>query len=118
LQPIVSIKGKKEGLRRALSNIISNAVRFGQNVRIALERQDNNWHISVDDDGIGLDPKHYEDAFRPFHRLDMGRNQDTAHVGLGLSIARDIVHGHGGDIALGVSDLGGLRVNMTLPVQE
>jgi two-component system osmolarity sensor histidine kinase EnvZ len=71
--------------------------------------------VTIDDDGPGIPKDSREDVFRPFFRLDPSRNIATGGVGLGLSIARDIAHGHGGEIALEDSPLGGLRVVLTLP---
>jgi two-component system osmolarity sensor histidine kinase EnvZ len=71
--------------------------------------------VVIDDDGPGVPPDKREEVFRPFVRLDPSRNMATGGVGLGLSIARDIAHGHGGEINLETSPLGGLRVVLTLP---
>ncbi len=71
--------------------------------------------IIIDDDGPGIPEDRYEDAFTPFGRLDEGRNQNTTGVGLGLAIARDIVRGHGGDVTLARSPLGGLRAVVRVP---
>ena len=72
--------------------------------------------ICVDDDGPGIPESRREEAFRPFHRLDEGRNLQTGGVGLGLAIARDIARAHGGDLLLDKSPLGGLRAIVRLPV--
>jgi len=69
----------------------------------------------VDDDGPGISPERREEAFRPFHRLDQGRNLQSGGSGLGLAIARDIARGHGGDILLDQSPMGGLRATIRLP---
>ena len=70
----------------------------------------------MDDDGPGIPEKMHETVFRPFARLDQSRNVETGGVGLGLTIARDMVHAHGGEIALSDSPLGGLRARIRLPV--
>ena len=72
--------------------------------------------IAVDDDGPGIPEDRREEAFRPFHRLDEGRNLQTGGVGLGLAIARDIARAHGGDVRLETSPLGGLRAVIRLPI--
>jgi two-component system osmolarity sensor histidine kinase EnvZ len=72
--------------------------------------------ISVDDDGPGIPAGHREDVFRPFYRMDQSRNPATGGVGLGLTIARDVIRGHGGEIELGTAPIGGLRALLRLPV--
>ena len=72
--------------------------------------------VIVDDDGPGIPAEQREDVFRPFHRLEQSRNPATGGIGLGLTIARDVVRGHGGDILLDQSPEGGLRVRVRLPV--
>ena len=73
--------------------------------------------VAVEDDGPGIPPHLYEDAFRPFSRLDAARNQNKAGVGLGMTIARDVARGHGGDVVLGASELGGLKATIRLPLE-
>ena len=72
--------------------------------------------MTIDDDGPGSPPDKYEDVFRPFVRLDESRNLDIGGAGLGMTIARDIVRSHGGDVTLAKSPLGGLRVVVRVPV--
>jgi two-component system osmolarity sensor histidine kinase EnvZ len=72
--------------------------------------------LLLDDDGPGIPEQHYEDAFKPFQRLEQSRNRKTGGTGLGLAIAQDIILSHGGRIELGVSPMGGLRVVVHLPV--
>jgi two-component system osmolarity sensor histidine kinase EnvZ len=72
--------------------------------------------IFVDDNGVGIPDNKLEEVFRPFYRLDDARNAQTGGTGLGLAIARDVARGHGGDIILSRSALGGLRAEITLPV--
>ena len=72
--------------------------------------------ITVEDNGPGIPSENYEDAFRPFSRLDASRNQNVSGVGLGLTITRDIARAHGGDVTLSTSDLGGLKATIRLPL--
>jgi len=104
-------------LRRAVSNLVMNAAMHGAHVEVAARGLANGGvEILVDDDGPGIPPDRFEEAFTPFSRLDEARNQNNAKgVGLGLAIARDVARGHGGDILLGRSPLGGLRAAMRLP---
>jgi two-component system, OmpR family, osmolarity sensor histidine kinase EnvZ len=85
-------------------------------VAVSLSRNDRHAEITVEDDGPGIPESRREEAFRPFHRLDEGRNLQTGGSGLGLAIARDIARAHGGDILLGKSALGGLKATIRLPV--
>jgi signal transduction histidine kinase len=101
-------------LRRAIRNVIENAVRYGEGARVALGSSEQGVEIVVEDDGPGIPEADREKVFNPFVRLETSRSRDTGGVGLGLSIARSIFRGHGGDIAL--SGKGpGLRVHLRLP---
>ena len=93
-----------------------NAAAYGERVTVsARTRASGGVEIAVDDDGPGIPAEQYEDAFKAFARLDESRNQNTKGVGLGLAIARDVARGHGGDIVLDRSPLGGLRAVVRLP---
>jgi len=102
--------------KRCLANLIGNAMRYGQTVKVAAARQGDSIEVTVDDDGPGIAPDRREEVFRPFRRLEESRNIETGGVGLGLTIARDVVHAHGGAITLEDSPLGGLRARLRLPV--
>ena len=107
---------KRQAMKRAITNLVTNAARFGNHVviRAATERR---WlRIEVDDDGPGIPAEERDNVFRPFYRLDDARNQDQGNTGLGLAIARDIARLHGGDISLGESSLGGLRAVISIPM--
>jgi two-component system osmolarity sensor histidine kinase EnvZ len=103
-------------LKRALANLAGNAADYGRNVRITIRREADAALIIVEDDGPGISPAQYEEAFRPFNRLDPARNQNVSGVGLGLTIARDTARAHGGDVILGRSELGGLKASVRLPM--
>lgn len=103
-------------MERAISNIVSNACKYATQVWVSVDRQGDELVMTVDDNGAGIPPDAREDVFRPFFRLEKSRNKKTGGVGLGLAIARDVVHAHGGEITLHDSPQGGLRVVVRLPV--
>lgn len=107
---------KRKALKRCLVNLIDNALKYGNQVEIAARRTGRTVGISIEDDGPGIPDNQREEAFRPFHRLDEGRNLQSGGVGLGLAIARDIARAHGGDVVLEQSWLGGLKATVRLPV--
>ncbi len=109
---------RPEALRRALRNLIENAVRYGDRARVAVHRADDRLTIIIDDAGPGIPPADRERVFTPFVRLEGSRNRSTGGVGLGLAIARTIIRGHGGDILLLDRPGGGLRVEVRLPVGD
>jgi two-component system, OmpR family, osmolarity sensor histidine kinase EnvZ len=112
----VMVSVKRAGLRRLLANLIDNALKHGKKVAVSLIRDERLVEIAVEDDGPGIPPWRREEAFRPFHRLDEGRNLQSGGSGLGLAIARDIARAHGGDIVLDQSAMGGLKATIRLPV--
>ena len=114
--PVLPFNGKRAALRRCLTNLVDNALKHGRRVAVTLKRDERAAEIAVEDDGPGIAPDRYEEAFRPFTRLDEGRNLQTGGSGLGLAIARDIARAHGGDIVLGKSALGGLKAAIRLPI--
>jgi two-component system, OmpR family, osmolarity sensor histidine kinase EnvZ len=112
----VLLSVKKNALRRCVTNLIDNALKHGSLATVSLDLEARFADIHIDDDGPGISPDQREEAFRPFRRLDEGRNLQTGGVGLGLSIARDIARAHGGDLLLSDSPRGGLRATIRLPV--
>ena len=107
---------KRNALKRCAINLIDNALKHGKHVDVSMAQHSRFVEILVDDDGPGIPEMRREEAFRPFHRLDEGRNLQVGGVGLGLAIARDIARAHGGEITLAGSRLGGLRAAIRLPV--
>jgi two-component system osmolarity sensor histidine kinase EnvZ len=113
---VLSASVRPNAFKRALSNLVMNAAVHGDRVQVAARaREAGGVEILIDDDGPGIAPENYEEAFRPFNRLDEARNQNVKGVGLGLAIARDVARGHGGDVTLDRSPLGGLRAVVRLP---
>lgn len=113
---VSAIQGREQALKRAITNIISNAFNYGKTIAVALESNNKKLEITVDDDGPGIPEDKREDVFKAFYRIDESRNKETGGVGLGLSIARDIITSHGGKIELTDSKLGGLRVLISIPL--
>ncbi len=112
----VDISARPNAMRRALSNLVMNAAAHAKRITVSVvETTAGGVEILVDDDGPGIPRELYEDAFKPFSRLDESRNQNEKGVGLGLAIARDVVRGHGGELTLDTSPLGGLRAVVRLP---
>lgn len=103
-------------IKRCLTNLIDNAVRYGEQVEVRARRAGESVEVLIEDDGPGIPPESVEDVFKPFFRLDNSRNPNYAGAGLGLAIARDVARGHGGDILLDESASGGLRAVLRLPV--
>lgn len=114
-QTSVSTPGRARALKRCLTNLIDNAAAHGDRVRVSVSSTDQFIAVTVDDNGPGIPEELYEEAFRPFSRLDETRSRNQKGVGLGLAIARDVARSHGGDIVLDRSPLGGLRASLRLP---
>lgn len=112
----VTLRCRPVSLKRALRNVIENAVRYGERAEVSLEREAGYAVIRVVDAGPGIPEQELESVFDPFYRVDASRNRDTGGVGLGLSIARQIISSHGGDICLHNREKG-LEVIITLPLQ-
>lgn len=107
---------RPNALKRALTNLIDNAVRYAENITVRAGLRDTGLEIVIDDDGPGIPEAQREEVFRPFYRLDGSRNPKTGGVGLGLTIALDAIRAHGGEISLLDAPGGGLRVRVSLPI--
>ena len=107
---------KPLAMKRALSNIISNAISFSKNI-VEISSIQNEYYINIliEDDGKGIPKNKREEVFEAFYRIDESRKSASANTGLGLTIAKDIIQGHGGRISLNNSTLGGLKVEVTIP---
>ncbi len=116
LIPRVYINGRKNLINRSLNNLIDNGLKYANKVEISLNKKNTNLFIIIDDDGPGIPKKEHENVFKPFYKIDKGRNDSKSSVGLGLSIASDIIKSHGGNIILEKSKFNGLRVKIFLPV--
>ena len=114
----ISVRIRRLSIERAMTNLIMNGFHYGKTVRLGAAVEGREVHLHIDDDGPGIAPEKREEAFKPFSRLDEARNQNIKGVGLGLAIARDIVRGHGGNLTLGQSPMGGLRATISLPVEQ
>ena len=111
----VFLDGRKNLMQRCFSNLIDNAIKYSANVYISLRKLNNNILITIDDDGPGIPENERENVFKPFYKIDKSRGDSKSSVGLGLSIASDIVKSHGGNIKLETSPTNGLRIKVILP---
>jgi signal transduction histidine kinase len=109
-----SILGKPQALRRCLTNLIANAVKFGARAHVSVE-DGPALVIRVRDEGPGVPEDQLEKVFEPFYRVESSRNRDTGGTGLGLSIARDVIQAHGGSLTLKNLPVRGLEATVTLP---
>jgi two-component system osmolarity sensor histidine kinase EnvZ len=112
----IKIHLRQNTFGRCLNNLINNGLSYGEKVEITTKKTIGDLIIFIDDDGPGIPQEEYEKVMKPFYRIDKSRGQNKSGVGLGLSIANDIVRSHGGNILLEKSPLNGLRVKITLPL--
>jgi two-component system osmolarity sensor histidine kinase EnvZ len=112
----IEIPLRQNTFKRCLNNLIDNSLSYGKKVEISTKKIVKDLIILIDDDGPGIPQEEYEKVMKPFYRIDKSRGQNKSGVGLGLSIANDIVRSHGGSILLEKSPLNGLRVKITLPL--
>ena len=109
------INARKNLIRRSISNVIENGLSYGKKVFIQAKKSVGSVIIIIEDDGPGISKKEYDNVFKPFYRVDKSRSLNRSGVGLGLSIAQDIVKSHGGNISLSESRFNGLMVKISLP---
>ena len=112
----IFINGKKNLIRRCINNLVDNSIKYAEIVNIELYKTKNNLFIKIQDDGPGIPENEYDNVFKPFYKIDKGRADSKSSVGLGLSIASDIIRSHGGNIKLEKSSMNGLCVKIFLPV--
>ncbi len=114
--PRIYINGRKNLIRRCINNLIDNAIKYGEKVNLELSKNNNNLFIKIEDNGPGIPEEEYKNVFKPFYKIDKGRADSKSSVGLGMSIASDIIRSHGGNIKLEKSSLKGLGVKIFLPI--
>ena len=112
----IKINIRTNSIKRCLINLIDNGLSYGKKIEIITKKTVGDAIIFVDDNGPGIPEHEYQNVMKPFYRIDKSRGQNKSGVGLGLSIANDIIYSHGGSISLEKSPLSGLRVKISLPL--
>jgi len=107
--------GRPGALKRAIVNLVENAIRYGDVARVSLTDQKGAVELLIEDDGPGIPEDQFANVFQPFYRIEGSRNRDTGGVGLGMATAQAVVHAHGGEIHLSNRPEGGLSVRVELP---
>jgi signal transduction histidine kinase len=110
-----NLRCKPLAIKRALANVIDNAIKYGTSARVALQDKTEELVVTIDDEGPGIPEAEQEKVFDPFYRVEGSRSRETGGTGLGLTVARTVIRAHGGDIVLGNRDDRGLRVTVSLP---
>ena len=111
----IYLNGRKNLIKRSINNLIDNSLKYGKKVNIELTKKTTNIFLNIEDDGPGISESEYDNVFKPFYKINKGRSETKSSVGLGLSIASDIIRSHGGNIKLEKSKLNGLGVRIFLP---
>ena len=111
----ISFNGRKNLIQRCLNNLIDNSIKYSKNIIVSAKKSSDNITITIDDDGPGISENERENVFKPFYKIDKSRGDSKSSVGLGLSIASDIIRSHGGNIKLENSPKNGLRAKIFLP---
>jgi len=115
ITPRLYIGGRKNLIRRCINNLLDNSIKYADKVKIEINKNNNNLFINIEDNGPGIPEQEYDNVFKPFYKIDKGRADSKSSVGLGLSIASDIIRSHGGNIKLEKSSMNGLGVKIFLP---
>ena len=115
LDKTIVMNGRKNLIQRCLNNLIDNSIKYSNNIDIQLTKNNNYLSVIIDDDGPGISKKEYNNVFKPFYKIDKSRSDTKSSVGLGMSIASDVIRSHGGNIILDKSPQNGLRVKIILP---
>jgi two-component system osmolarity sensor histidine kinase EnvZ len=116
IMPRVYMNGRKNLIQRSLNNLIDNAIKYADKINLQLSKKNSGILIIIDDDGPGIPKNERENVFKPFYKIDKSRGGSKSSVGLGLSIASDIIKSHGGNILLENSPSSGLQVKIFLPL--
>lgn len=112
----VVVEGDALALKRLITNLVDNALKYGVRARARVSRDDGAAIIEIDDDGPGMPESDIERVFEPFQRLETSRNRETGGIGLGLAVVRAVARSHGGDVILVNRSGGGLSARVTLPL--
>ncbi len=115
LDKTIVMNGRKNLIQRCINNLIDNSIKYSNNINIQLTKNKNYLSLIIDDDGPGISKKEYSNVFKPFYKIDKSRSDSKSSVGLGMSIASDVVRSHGGSIDLDKSPQNGLRVKIIFP---
>ncbi len=115
ITPRLYVSGRKNLIRRCINNLLDNSIKYADKVKIEISKNNNNLFINIEDNGPGIPEQEYDNVFKPFYKIDKGRADSKSSVGLGLSIASDIIRSHGGNIKLEKSSMNGLGVKIFLP---
>ncbi len=107
---------RPHAMRRSLTNLIENAAKYGGAAEVSLLHTDNAIVVRIDDQGPGIPENQLENVFKPFYRVEQSRSRETGGTGLGLTVARTIIHEHGGSVRLANRPEGGLTAEVTLPI--
>ena len=112
----IYFNGRKNLIKRSINNLIDNGIKYADKMNVELSKNKSNLFIKIEDNGPGIPEEEFENVFKPFYKIDKGRADTKSSVGLGLSIASDIIRSHGGNIKLEKSSMNGLGVKIFLPI--